>query len=100
MVNGTAFILPDAEGNQDQQHKSGDDGKEIGEEHDDVIHHAADITCQQSQDQTDRGCDYTRHKTNQQEVRVAETSSVSTSRPKLSVPSSSSRTFGTWLTFT
>ncbi len=34
------------------------------------------------------------------ETRVAVTSSVNTSRPKLSVPSGSTLTFGTWPTFT
>ena len=52
---GAAFILPDAEGDQDQQHKTGDDGEDVGDEHDNVIHPAADIACQQPQGQADGG---------------------------------------------
>ncbi len=44
MVMTPRLFLPDAVRNQDQQHKGGDHGKDIGDEHNEVIHHAADIT--------------------------------------------------------
>jgi len=56
-----APILSDAERNQDQQHKRGNDDEQVGDELDDVVHHPAHIARHQAEDEADQGGNQPRH---------------------------------------
>jgi len=73
----------------------GDHGKEIVDEHNEVVHHAADIARQQSRVKPIRVAIEPAIKPICSDTPAAWTNSVNTSLPKLSVPSGSTRTFGT-----
>ena len=51
---GAAKLLADGVGDQDQEDEGGDDGEDVRDEHDDIIHSAAQITGQQAERQTDQ----------------------------------------------
>jgi len=51
----TAAFLSDAERDQDQQHKRGDDEEQVGEERDNIVHRPAYVARRQAQDQADQG---------------------------------------------
>ena len=53
-----APLLTDAERDQDQQHKAGDDDKQVGDKRDHIVHDAAHVAGDKAQHQTDeRGND-------------------------------------------
>ena len=50
---GAAVLLADGIVDEDQQHEAGDDGEDVGDEHDEVVHKAADVAGQKAQQQAD-----------------------------------------------
>ena len=56
---GAALLLADGVGDQDQQDEAGDNGEDVGDEHDEVVESTADVTGQQAHGQTDQGSDGT-----------------------------------------
>lgn len=76
-----------AVGDEDQENEGWDNGEQVGKEQNQVVHKTSKVTCKKSEEQSDHGCNDSRNQTNFQDEPVAEISSVKTSRPKLSVPS-------------